>query len=388
MAKKKEVSSGKSSSETSDTNTAPKRKGSRKKEVKEGKDSKDASKDGAKEKIDMSMSLENKAFLSVKSLSKRFRKKLVLKDVDFEVEEKDIFGVVGMSGSGKSTLFHLMAGVFKQTSGDVLIRRDVLFDKDAPQQPDYVSVYRNLTRARKKIGFASQTPSFYEHLTVEENMKLYGSMHGICGKRLQENMKRLLRMVGLEDEKETVSAQLSGGMQRRLDIALALLHEPKILFLDEPTSDLDPVMRIQIWALIKEINQQGTTILIASHILEEIEQLCTKIAILHGKRIVGYGSLEELKGLFARYQEVRIRLESGNYDNLMRKLRRESLVIDKMFEKEGVLVVYTRREGKNLSSILKLIEQIDERILSLDISEAHLTEIFEMLAKKEEELQI
>ena len=105
-------------------------------------------------------------------------------------------------------------------------------------------------------------------------------------------------------EKETLARDLSGGMQRRLDIALAILHEPKILFLDEPTADLDPIIRLQIWNLIKEINKKGTTVLIASHILDEVEQLCTKIAILHNKRLVGYGSLEELKSLFPETAEL------------------------------------------------------------------------------------
>ncbi|MFC1722515.1 ABC transporter ATP-binding protein [Nanoarchaeota archaeon] len=324
--------------------------------------------------------LKDQPVVMVKSLSKSFKKKLVLKDVNFEVAEKDIFGVVGMSGSGKTTLFQMMAGVITQTSGDVLIRRDTIFAKDKPQRPDYVSVYKNLNRAKEKMGFASQIPSYYEHLTVEENLHLYGALYGLGRKKIKENAEKLMRQTGLEEDNETLASHLSGGMKRRMDIALALMHEPRILFLDEPTSDLDPVLRVQIWDLIKQINSQGTTIIIASHILEEIEQLCTQIAILHDKRIIGYGTLDELKNLFAKYQEVKIRLASGKYEGLMRKLKAQKFVIDKMFEKEGVLVVYTRRETKNLTSILKVIEKLNEKVMSLDISEAHLTEIFEMLA--------
>ncbi len=389
MVKKKEVGRGKSSSKVKKTKKAKETKPAksdkeieRKEKEKESKDNKKKEEPEAVE-IPKEIPLGDQPLLQVKSLSKSFKKKLVLKDVNFEVDEKDIFGVVGMSGSGKTTLFQLMAGVINQTSGDSLIRRDVLYEKNKPQQPDFISVYRNLKKARKTIGYASQLPSFYDHLTVAENLKLYGSLYGLGRKKVTENMNRLLRMVDLSEEKETLASQLSGGMQRRLDIACALIHEPKILFLDEPTSDLDPVLRLQLWALIKDINEKGTTIIIASHILEEVERLCTKIAILHGKRIVGYGSLEELKDLFAKYQEVRIRLASGKYEAIMRKLKREKLVIDRMFEKEGVLVVYTQKDSKNLSKILRLIERLDEKIMSLDISEAHLSEIFEMLAKKE-----
>ena len=264
------------------------------------------------------------------------------------------------------------------------LKRDVIFEKNSPQQPDYVSVYKNQNRSRRQIGFASQTPSFYEHLTIEENLKLYGSLYGMNSKKMKERSKELLRLVGLSEEEETVASELSGGMQRRLDIACALIHEPKILFLDEPTSDLDPLMRNQLWSLIKDINEKGMTIIIASHILEEVEQLCTKIAILNDKHVVGYGSLDELKSLFARFQEVRIRLASGKYEELMKNLRKEKFVIERMFEKEGTLVVYTQKESKNLSQILKLVEKIDEQVTSLDVSEAHLSEIFEMLAKKKE----
>ncbi len=329
--------------------------------------------------------LEKRPILTIKGISKSFNKKLVLKEVNFEIDKGDIFGLIGMSGSGKTTLFQLMAGVINPTSGDVQVRRDILFEKNNPEKPDYVSVYNNQTRLRRKIGYASQMPSFYEHLTVEENLQLYGSLYGLKRKKIKERSAQLIKMVGLQEEKDTLASNLSGGMQRRLDVACAMIHEPEILFLDEPTSDLDPVMRRQLWNLIKEIHKQGKTVIIASHILEEVERLCSKIAILHGKKIVGYGSLEELKELFAGYQEIRIRVESQDYDNIMRRLRKEKLVIDRMFEKEGNLLLYTNRASKNLSKILRAIERIDEKIVSLDVSDAHLGEIFEMLARKQEE---
>ncbi len=245
-------------------------------------------------------SLNKQPLIMVKNISKSYRKKLVLKDVTFEVFSGDIFGLVGMSGSGKTTLFQIMAGMITIQAGDVLIRHDITGPKKKQDLPDYLSVFRNPYIIKRNFGFASQLPSFYEHLTVEENLQMYGSLYGLKDKRIKENTSHLLGLVDLTDERDTIAEELSGGMQRRLDIACSLIHDPKVLFLDEPTSDLDPIMRKQIWKLILEINKKGTTIVLASHILEEVESLCTKVAIIHDKRVLGYGTLKELKGMFKR----------------------------------------------------------------------------------------
>jgi ABC-2 type transport system ATP-binding protein len=274
-----------------------------KKEV-SGSNTKHSSK---QENIDIptkTISRKNQPLLMVKNLSKSYRKKLVLRDTSFDLYSGDIFGVIGMSGSGKSTLFQLMAGMFKAESGDVLVRSDLIFPEKSKNIPDYVSVFRNTSRLKKLFGFASQIPSFYEHLTAEENLLMYGSLYSMPQKKIKENTERLLRLVELTSEKDTISAELSGGMQRRLDIACSLIHEPKVLFLDEPTSDLDPFMRKQIWKLIRDINKEGTTIVLASHILEEVENICTKVAILHNRRVVGYGTLKELKSIFKKKKKM------------------------------------------------------------------------------------
>ena len=272
------------------------------------------------------ISLSPQPLIMVKSLAKNYGKKLVLKDVTFEVFQGDIFGVIGMSGSGKTTLFQMMSGVISSQAGDILVRRDVFFSPKKKDIPDYVSVFRNSTKVKQNFGFASQIPSFYEHLTAEENLLMYCSLYGLPKKKARENCARMLRLVDLTSEKDTIAAELSGGMQRRLDIACSLIHDPKVLFLDEPTSDLDPLMRRQIWALIKEISGKGTTIFIASHILEEVENLCTKIAILHDRHVLGYGTLKELKELFNRGKQIRVEYDVDDYDGLSKRLRNEKSV--------------------------------------------------------------
>ncbi|MBW2972672.1 ABC transporter ATP-binding protein [Candidatus Woesearchaeota archaeon] len=332
--------------------------------------------------VKASFSSKDHPLLMVKSLSKSYRKKLVLRDVNFEVASRDIFGVIGMSGSGKTTMFQLMSGMMKPESGDVLVKSSLIFPLNGKKHPDYISVFRNVSNIKRHFGFASQMPSFYEHLTVEENILMYGALYGMKKKKVKENMSRLLHLVDLSSEKDTVAAELSGGMQRRLDIACALIHDPKVLFLDEPTSDLDPVMRKQIWALIKEINTKGTTIVLASHILEEVENLCTKVAILHDRRVLGYGTLKELKRLFKRDRQVKVELEKGNYDELIAKLKKVK-ELERVVKKDNMLVVFVPMDDAVIRKVIRAVESCKDRLVSLDIADATLNEIFEALTKKE-----
>jgi len=325
---------------------------------------------------------KDQPLIAVKNVSKGYRKKIVLKDVNVDIFKGDIFGIIGMSGSGKTTMFQLMSGVLKPKAGDVLVKSD-LFYKDKKNIPDFVSVYRNHNNVRKHFGFAAQIPSFYEHLTVEENLMMYGSLYRMKKKDVIENMDRLLKLVDLKDEKDTLAAELSGGMQRRLDIACSLIHDPEVLFLDEPTSDLDPVMRKQIWALIKEINSKGTTIVLASHILEEVENLCTKVAILHDKRVLGYGSLKDLKKLFKRNRILKVELEKGDYTQIIRKLNRIKGV-EKTSKKDGTLIVSLTPDDKIVRQAMKTVDSSKDRLVSIEMSDATLNDIFETLMRKSE----
>ncbi len=338
---------------------------------------------GLPDPLKKAISPSNQPVLMLKKVSKSYRDKLVLKDVDFDIFHKDIFGIIGMSGSGKTTIFQLMSGILKPQAGDVLVRNDLLFDKKR-DYPDYVSVLKNQSRVKKNFGFASQIPSFYDHLTVEENLMFYGSLYGLKKKRVKENADRLLRLVDLEEDRDSVAAELSGGMQRRLDIACSLIHEPKILFLDEPTSDLDPVMRKQIWHLIREINSQGTTIIIASHILDEVEQLCTKVAILHERRVLGHGTLKELKDMFKKGRIVKVRFDSSRYDPLSKKLKKVK-GIDRTLEQDNELIVFVSGDDLTIRRVIKAVESCKERLVSLDVSDATLTTIFERLTRKSTE---
>jgi ABC-2 type transport system ATP-binding protein len=322
--------------------------------------------------------------LSIKDVSKSYRGKQILSGVSFDIQYKDIFGLIGMSGSGKTTLFQMLIGFSRADSGDITVQKAALerHRKDVLPAKGAVSVFKVKNLLQKRFGFASQLPSFYEHLTVEENIAFFGSLYGMPSKLIKENREKLLELTGLTKERDVLASQLSGGMQRRLDIACALVHNPRVLLLDEPTSDLDPIIRRQIWSLIKNINDQGTTVIVSSHILEEVEHLCTKIAILHDKRILGYGSLEELKELFSDKQEVHIRSRPGDYDRIVEQLRKEKVNIESFVKQDGSLVVFLPKGEDVLQKVVRAVERSKEKVSSLDVNETTLTEIFVMLTDK------
>ncbi|MBD3304578.1 ATP-binding cassette domain-containing protein, partial [Candidatus Woesearchaeota archaeon] len=205
---------------------------------------------------------------------------------------------------------------------------------------------------------------------------------GISEKLLVERIKELLRFVGLENAPNVIASNLSGGMQKRLDIACALIHEPKILILDEPTADLDPLLRKQMWQLIQSINRKGTTVIVASHFVDEIEENCSRIAVLANKRIQKMGTAEQLAGEYARNYEILIETRKKDYSNLNKALSRLS-VVDAVIEKNNNIVVYTPEPGRLLSWFAKYCQQKKEKINKLNLAKPSLSEVFESIVKNE-----
>ncbi len=226
--------------------------------------------------------------LKVANLTKFYGKKLVLNSVNLDINEGEIFGLVGSSGAGKTTLLECIVGFNDFDQGDVLVSSGAQFG-------GFFTSSKKFKGMKKRFGFASQCPSFYSKLTVKENLEYFGSLYGMSKAMLRNNVDVIINLIGLHGEGSTLAGNLSGGMQKRLDIGCALIHGPRILILDEPTADLDPVSRKQMTELIKRINVQGTTVIIASHVFDEVEQLCNRISIVHGKTIRAVGNLESLK---------------------------------------------------------------------------------------------
>jgi ABC-2 type transport system ATP-binding protein len=203
-----------------------------------------------------------------------------LKGVSLEIEEGDFAGLLGPNGAGKSTLIHCTTGLALPTSGDIRI-----FGHDA---------VHGYEEARTAVGLAPQEPNLDFFLTVEESLDYHGGYFGMPKRERRERVKELLEDFSLTDKKDERTRMLSGGMKRRVVLARALMHRPKLLILDEPTAGVDVELRLELWHYVQRINAEGTTILLTTHYLEEAEQLCDRIAFINAGEIVARGTSAEL----------------------------------------------------------------------------------------------
>ncbi|MFB4168234.1 ABC transporter ATP-binding protein [Virgibacillus sp. JSM 102003] len=220
--------------------------------------------------------------ISVKGLQKSFRANEVLKGLDFEVQRGEIFALLGSNGAGKTTTVNILSTLMKPDSGKVGI-----CDFDVQHQPDHV---------RQRISLTGQFAALDGVLTGRENLLMIAKLRGVSNPhQIADN---LLARFGLTDAANSQAEKYSGGMKRRLDIAMSLIGKPAVIFLDEPTTGLDPGARNEVWDIVKELADNGTTIFLTTQYLEEAEQLADRIAILHEGRIIANGTLSELKGLF------------------------------------------------------------------------------------------
>jgi ABC-2 type transport system ATP-binding protein len=204
-----------------------------------------------------------------------------VRGVDLDVGAGEIFGFLGPNGAGKSTTVRMLTTLLSITSG-----RAEVMGVDVAREPD---------EARRRIGVALQEAGLDPRQTGRELLVLHGRLFGLSGARAAERAKELLALVELEDAADRVLKGYSGGMQRRLDLAAALVHEPEVLFLDEPTTGLDPASRLTIWDELRRINGHGTTVFLTTQYLEEADQLCDRIAIIDRGRIVRQGTPGQLK---------------------------------------------------------------------------------------------
>src|SRR3989338_1609256 len=208
------------------------------------------------------------------AIKKMFKNHAVLDNLEFSVNKGDILGLIGKSGEGKTTFLRVLIGFYKIDAGIIMFEEN--------------DITKKTQQILKHVGFCTQDNSFYPELTIEENMRYYGRLYGIKRKVLKERIEELLKLVNLYERKDKFGSDISGGMKRRLDFAIALLHNPAILILDEPTAGLDHVMTKEIWNLIEKINQQGTTVIVSSHELDNLERKCNKIAVLNKGKIAVY----------------------------------------------------------------------------------------------------
>lgn len=318
------------------------------------------------------MTIIKEAIIVLKDFRKEFGQKLVLDKLNMTIKQGEIFGIIGMSGSGKTTILNSIIGFYQPEEGDVLF-------KDGN---DYKSVYKHPLRVNSLFGFASQQASVYPRLTVEENLDHFGSLYNISRKQKHESIQQLLKLTMLEDSRTRLAVNLSGGMQKRLSIACALVHSPKVLILDEPTSDLDPMLRKQTWDLIKRINENGTTVIIASHFLEELEHTCHNMAILHNAQIVATGNPNELKDNFSKNYQIHLETEQADYKLIIASLKAYKNIITNSEIQNNRLILYTPKPDAALHYVLHTLHVTKQKLADLYVSKPSLNEVFASLTQE------
>jgi ABC-2 type transport system ATP-binding protein len=222
--------------------------------------------------------------IEVRGLTRRFGAFVAVNDLTFDVRQGEIFGFLGANGAGKSTTIRMLCGLLRPTAGTARVGG--------------IDVGRDPEAVKQRIGYMSQRFSLYEKLTVDQNIDFFGGIYGLSDERLAARRAFVLDMAGLGGRESTLTHDLSAGWRQRLSLGCAILHEPPIVFLDEPTSGVDPLSRRRFWRLIKELARGGTTVLVTTHYLDEAEH-CDRIAIIHAGRLAALGTPAELKDMFA-----------------------------------------------------------------------------------------
>jgi ABC-2 type transport system ATP-binding protein len=241
--------------------------------------------------------------IEVRDLSRRFGQFQAVDRLTFDVHKGEIFGFLGSNGAGKSTTIRMLCGLLKPTSGSARVG-----DIDVAANPEGV---------KQRIGYMSQRFSLYELLTVDQNIQFFGGVYGLDAHRLAARRQFVIEMAGLEGRESTLARDLAGGWRQRLALGCAILHEPKILFLDEPTGGVDPLSRRQFWRLIDVLSQEGVTVLVTTHYLDEAER-CHRVALIHAGRLAALGTTTEVKGVFKGRPIVEVR--TADAVNVMRAL--------------------------------------------------------------------
>jgi ABC-2 type transport system ATP-binding protein len=220
----------------------------------------------------------------VRELTRRFGAFVAVDRLSFSVRRGEIFGFLGSNGAGKSTTIRMLCGLLKPTAGTATVAG--------------IDVGRDPEAVKRRIGYMSQKFSLYELLTVDQNIQFFAGIYGLEGERLEARRRFVIEMAGLDGRERTLARDLAGGWRQRLALGCAILHEPSIVFLDEPTGGVDPLSRRQFWRLIDDLSSAGVTILVTTHYLDEAEH-CHRLAIIQAGRLAALGTTSELKQVFA-----------------------------------------------------------------------------------------
>ena len=265
--------------------------------------------------------------IEINNLTKKFGNFIAVKGISFKVKAGEIFGFLGANGAGKTTAIKMMCGILEPTAGDAIVGG--------------FSIAKDPNSVKRHIGYMSQRFSLYNDLAVGENIDFFGGVYGLEGKEFEERKKWVLEIANLQDRENVLTGSLPGGIKQRLALGTAVIHKPSIVFLDEPTSGVDPISRRRFWDLINDLSDQGVTVFVTTHYLEEAEY-CNNIILIDSGELIAEGSSKELKSKYLKHKIVEI--ECSNVIAALDILGKEKFVIDTSIFGNTIHVSVTKNE--------------------------------------------
>ncbi|MFR3912110.1 ABC transporter ATP-binding protein [Clostridium paraputrificum] len=306
------------------------------------------------------------AIIEIKNITKRFNDKLVLDNISYEINKGEIFGFIGPNGAGKSTLINIMTSLLVPDSGSVKICG--------------YDIVKESLKAKANIGYVPQDIALLEELSAYDNLEFFGALYGLKGKLLKERIKEALEVTGLEDKRKQKVKKFSGGMKRRLNIATAIMHHPKVLIMDEPTVGVDPQSRNHIFTFTKKICKEwGTTVIYTSHYMEEVEELCERVFIIDLGKEIAYGNKEDIKSSVFPNNKVIIDASNMSGEALIKLENVEGIL--KIVDNKN-LITLTINSNFKLGNALNILEKENVIIKKISYEEAKLEDVFLTLTGK------
>ncbi|SMF68046.1 ABC-2 type transport system ATP-binding protein [Paenibacillus uliginis N3/975] len=300
------------------------------------------------------------AFLQMNDVVKRYGSKLSVDHLNLTINEGEIFGLLGPNGAGKSTTINMICGLLKIDQGSIEV--------------DGISIMDRPLEVKKRIGLVPQDLALYETMSAADNVSFFAKLYGLRGKLLKERVEEALTFVGLQDRAKDAPSTFSGGMKRRLNIACALTHHPKLIIMDEPTVGIDPQSRNHILESVRKLNEMGSTVIYTSHYMEEVSAISDRVAIMDKGHVIAFGTQQELRERVAHEEKIVLTAEGitpAMVDELTIHPR-----VSRVHRDERVLEIYLPSAQNDLQDVLFICSKHEAVIQSIQCEEPDLETLF------------
>lgn len=302
--------------------------------------------------------------LEIKKIYKKYDNQVAVEGIDLKVNKGEIFGVLGPNGAGKSTLIGMICGLVKKTSGEVIYEEET----------------NKITKWKENIGIVPQDFALYWDLTARENISFFCSLYGFKGEELKKRTDKALEFVGLSEVGNKLSTNFSGGMKRRLNIACAIAHSPKLIIMDEPTASIDPQSRNHILESVLKLRDEGATIIYTSHYMQEVDDICDRIAIVDKGKVIAEGTSKELKELVSDKSVFNLKV-SKKVKGLEESLRKITGVKNVLYVDDNYKIT-TFKSSNITTKIVNKVTEVGGNIVSISNEEPTLEMVFLTLTGK------